>query len=273
VTTVNGADVDVTASAEGVLVNGASVIRADIIASDGIVHVIDKVLLPPDLEAKAAALTAEATQTTAGAAETTEPTDAPGETTEITQAAQTTADSTDPPVAGTTASATDDEPAAATTATDAPESADAPASTETPEAPAWGSGEHAIFAGKSSKEAKKGKQAKLFKPAGAADGPEGTSESGKAKSSKLFAPHIASKSEKEGKSSKGLFAKASGGHSTEHEAGAESAEPHSTSSKSSKEPVDGVSIAAALGKATKEKQLAGGKAKAVKDETGMSSWR
>ena len=271
-TTVNGADVDVTASAEGVLVNGASVIRADIIASDGIVHVIDKVLLPPDLEAKAAALTAEATQTTAGAAETTEPTDAPGETTEITQAAQTTADSTDPPVAGTTASATDDEPATATAATEAPKSTDAPASTEMPEAPAWGSGEHAIFAGKSSKEAK-GKQAKLFKPAGAADGPEGTSESGKAKSSKLFAPHIASKSEKEGKSSKGLFAKASGGHSTEHEAGAESAEPHSTSSKSSKEPVDGVSIAAALGKATKEKQLAGGKAKAVKDETGMSSWR
>lgn len=45
--TVNGADVSVTINDMGVMINGAKVIAADIEASNGIVHVIDKVILPP----------------------------------------------------------------------------------------------------------------------------------------------------------------------------------------------------------------------------------
>ncbi len=47
VTTVNGSDVLVNINAEGVFINGAQVIVADILADNGIVHVIDAVLLPP----------------------------------------------------------------------------------------------------------------------------------------------------------------------------------------------------------------------------------
>ena len=44
--TVNGADVAIDASA-GVKVGGATVIKADIEASNGVIHVIDTVLMPP----------------------------------------------------------------------------------------------------------------------------------------------------------------------------------------------------------------------------------
>ena len=47
VTTVNGSDVLVNITAEGVFINGAQVIVADLLADNGIVHVIDAVLLPP----------------------------------------------------------------------------------------------------------------------------------------------------------------------------------------------------------------------------------
>ena len=45
--TVNGEQVKFKVSATGVTVNQASVVKADIEASNGVVHVIDKVILPP----------------------------------------------------------------------------------------------------------------------------------------------------------------------------------------------------------------------------------
>lgn len=45
-TTVNGADITVTIG-EGVMVNDANVVAADIEASNGVIHVIDAVILPP----------------------------------------------------------------------------------------------------------------------------------------------------------------------------------------------------------------------------------
>lgn len=50
--TLEGATLDIVASPAGVTVNGAKVGPADIAASNGVIHVIDAVLLPP---AKAAA--------------------------------------------------------------------------------------------------------------------------------------------------------------------------------------------------------------------------
>ena len=47
VETLNGDSVDVTVSDGGVMVNDATVTTSDVIASNGIVHIIDKVLMPP----------------------------------------------------------------------------------------------------------------------------------------------------------------------------------------------------------------------------------
>lgn len=44
--TVQGADLDIDATS-GVMVNDAKVTTADVIASNGVIHVVDKVLLPP----------------------------------------------------------------------------------------------------------------------------------------------------------------------------------------------------------------------------------
>ena len=46
VTTVNGTDVVVTINANGVFIDNAKVTSADIVADNGVVHVIDAVLLP-----------------------------------------------------------------------------------------------------------------------------------------------------------------------------------------------------------------------------------
>lgn len=46
VTTVNGADLTITVDGDTVMVNDATVIATDIAASNGVIHVIDSVLLP-----------------------------------------------------------------------------------------------------------------------------------------------------------------------------------------------------------------------------------
>ena len=46
-TTLNGADVAVTINGEGIFINEAQVTVADIVTDNGVVHVIDAVLLPP----------------------------------------------------------------------------------------------------------------------------------------------------------------------------------------------------------------------------------
>jgi uncharacterized surface protein with fasciclin (FAS1) repeats len=46
-TTANGATLDVAVRDGGVVVNGANVVTADVVASNGVIHVIDTVLLPP----------------------------------------------------------------------------------------------------------------------------------------------------------------------------------------------------------------------------------
>ncbi len=47
VATLNGESVTVTINTEGVFINDAKVILADVLADNGVVHVIDAVLLPP----------------------------------------------------------------------------------------------------------------------------------------------------------------------------------------------------------------------------------
>ena len=45
--TVNTDEIEFTVSADGVMVNDANVTLADVVASNGVIHVIDKVLMPP----------------------------------------------------------------------------------------------------------------------------------------------------------------------------------------------------------------------------------
>jgi uncharacterized surface protein with fasciclin (FAS1) repeats len=46
-TTVNGADITVTIDMGTVMINDATVTTADIETSNGVIHVIDSVILPP----------------------------------------------------------------------------------------------------------------------------------------------------------------------------------------------------------------------------------
>ena len=45
--TLQGATIDVTSSYGKVTVNGANVVAADVAARNGVIHVIDAVILPP----------------------------------------------------------------------------------------------------------------------------------------------------------------------------------------------------------------------------------
>ena len=47
VATVNGAEVMISVDGDAVMVNDANVVAVDVMASNGIIHVIDSVLLPP----------------------------------------------------------------------------------------------------------------------------------------------------------------------------------------------------------------------------------
>jgi uncharacterized surface protein with fasciclin (FAS1) repeats len=47
-TTVQGGSLDIQSSADGVTVDGARVTKTDVEASNGVIHVIDKVLMPKD---------------------------------------------------------------------------------------------------------------------------------------------------------------------------------------------------------------------------------
>jgi uncharacterized surface protein with fasciclin (FAS1) repeats len=47
VKSVEGSEIDITAEGGKVMVNDANVVTADIAASNGVIHVIDKVILPP----------------------------------------------------------------------------------------------------------------------------------------------------------------------------------------------------------------------------------
>ena len=51
--TLQGATIDVVGSNSGVTVNGANVVGADIVTSNGVIHVIDAVILPPASSAQA----------------------------------------------------------------------------------------------------------------------------------------------------------------------------------------------------------------------------
>ena len=46
-TTLNGASIDISVSDSGVMINNAHVVQADVAASNGVIHIIDAVLLPP----------------------------------------------------------------------------------------------------------------------------------------------------------------------------------------------------------------------------------
>jgi uncharacterized surface protein with fasciclin (FAS1) repeats len=51
--TLQGQNIDVVGTATGVTVNGANVVAADIETSNGVIHVIDAVILPPATSAQA----------------------------------------------------------------------------------------------------------------------------------------------------------------------------------------------------------------------------
>ena len=53
VASVAGEDLNIVADADGVTVNEATVVQPDVMASNGIIHVIDSVLIPPSLDPSA----------------------------------------------------------------------------------------------------------------------------------------------------------------------------------------------------------------------------
>jgi uncharacterized surface protein with fasciclin (FAS1) repeats len=47
-TLLKGKKVTITKKRKDIFVDGAKVIKADVMASNGVIHVIDKVILPPE---------------------------------------------------------------------------------------------------------------------------------------------------------------------------------------------------------------------------------
>ncbi len=45
--TLNGASINISVSVNGVMIDNANVVQADVAASNGVIHIIDAVLLPP----------------------------------------------------------------------------------------------------------------------------------------------------------------------------------------------------------------------------------
>ena len=66
--TVNGQRVDISVSDAGVMVDGASVVKTDIVCSNGVIHVIDNVILPSSNDLVATAASAGAFETLLAAA-------------------------------------------------------------------------------------------------------------------------------------------------------------------------------------------------------------
>ena len=65
VKTVEGAEVQLDGSGEALLVDGATIVQADVRATNGTLHVIDKVLIPSDVPQLASAATGTAAPTSA----------------------------------------------------------------------------------------------------------------------------------------------------------------------------------------------------------------
>ena len=63
VQTVEGSKVTLDGSGDSLMVDNAAIVQADVMASNGIVHVIDKVLIPKDLPGAQAAAATDATAT------------------------------------------------------------------------------------------------------------------------------------------------------------------------------------------------------------------
>jgi uncharacterized surface protein with fasciclin (FAS1) repeats len=49
-TTVEGQDIAIKVEGGNVMINNATVTTADIMTSNGVIHVIDTVILPPDMQ-------------------------------------------------------------------------------------------------------------------------------------------------------------------------------------------------------------------------------
>ncbi len=130
--TLQGEELSFTVDGESVKVNDANVITTDVFATNGVIHVIDSVLVPPSIEADAAgAPSAEATAEPAAEA-TAEPTEEPTAEATVEPAAEPTAVPTEEPAPEATAAPTE-EPVAEPTVAPTEEPAAEGASGELPD--------------------------------------------------------------------------------------------------------------------------------------------
>jgi uncharacterized surface protein with fasciclin (FAS1) repeats len=52
ITTAGGKEATFTVDGQTVMINGVKIIKSDVVASNGVIHVIDRVLMPPIEEEK-----------------------------------------------------------------------------------------------------------------------------------------------------------------------------------------------------------------------------